>query len=82
MKDDNKFEVISGSDEPFLLDASIGAIPENSEKDDLLALEIDFSLKNGTQQIPKDSFVWMYTSFKNKGDTSVEESWETVSCMV
>lgn len=24
----------------------------------------------------------MYTSFKNKGDTSVEESWETVSCMV
>lgn len=24
----------------------------------------------------------MYSSIKNKGDTTVEESWETVSCMV
>ena len=49
MKDGNKVEVISGTDEPFQLYASIGAIPENSEKDDLLALEIDFALQNGTE---------------------------------
>ena len=68
-------------DANFSLETSIGAVLANSEQTDILALEIDFKLKGRQEEIPKDSWVWMYTSLRKKGDQAAEE-WETVSCLV
>ena len=68
-------------DANFSLDTAIGAVLANSEKPDILALEIDFKLTGRKEEIPKDSWVWMYTSLKNKGAQAAED-WETVSCLV
>ena len=68
-------------DANFSLETSIGAVLANSEKTDILALEIDFRLKGKKEEIPQDSWVWMYTSLRNKGDQAAED-WETVSCLV
>ena len=70
-------------DANFSLETRIGGVLEHSEHTDMLALEINFTLKGRNEVIPNDSWVWMYTSLGKKGAQDSQDSdWETVSCLV
>ena len=57
-----KEQEVDMGDANFALETSISAVLEHSEHTDLLALEIFFTLKGRNEEIPQDSWVWMYTS--------------------
>ena len=75
-------EVVDLSENEFKLTTTINAVTANPADVDLLAFEIDFTLENDAEALPKDSFVWLYASLKNKVAETVAESWETVACLV
>ena len=62
-----KSQEVDMGDANFALETSIQAVLEHSEHTDMLALEIGFTLKGRDEEIPKDSWVWMYTSLGEKG---------------
>ena len=62
-----KEQEVDMSDANFAPETSISAVLEHSEHTDLLALEIGFTLKGRNEEIPQDSWVWMYTSLGKYG---------------
>ena len=62
-----KSQEVDMGDANFALETSIQAVLEHSEHTGMLALEIGFTLKGRDEEIPKDSWVWMYTSLGEKG---------------